>query len=232
MKRRIIALGVSYIGKLRSYLRKASKTHAQEALELGRQSVALGLDTLELEQIHQSALDALQISEGKGELIAQAGRFFAAATAPIVVMHSEACRRTRELAQLKVALRERTSALNEAQRTLRYHSEKRKGSEAAFVARGKHCSNLLRESHQVQDRLRLLTHNVLKNHERQRSKLSHELQDDLAQNLLGINVRLLLLRTKIGKESKGLSSDLTETQRLVAASRRSMRKATRRIAAP
>jgi signal transduction histidine kinase len=231
-KQRISALRIHYLERLRGNLRKASPALAPEETSLGREAVALGLEIQEMAQIHQSALDTLKISKGKRELIALAEQFFAAATTPIVELNREAVRRTEDLHCLKMTLRERTSELNQAQRSLQHHVDKRQITEAAIKANGKHSSDLLKESQLVQDRLRLLTRQVLKDQERQRSKISHELQDDIAQNLLGINVRLLLLRTKAGKDSKGIANDLTKTQRLIAESRRSMRKATRRIAAP
>jgi signal transduction histidine kinase len=229
MKQRIIALRNRYVKGLRSYLRKASSAHAQVALRLGRQAVAIGLETLELARIHHWALEVLKISKGKRDLISQAERFFAEATTPIVVLHSEACRNSRELNRLKQILRKRTSELNQAHRTLRRNVELRQTTEAALKVSDKHNSTLLRESHLVRDSLKHLTRNGLKAQEQQRSKISHELQDDIAQTLLGINVRLLHLRTKAGNGSQALSDDLATAQRLVAESRRSVRKVTRSI---
>jgi two-component system, NarL family, sensor histidine kinase DegS len=229
MKQRIIALRHRYVKGLRSYLRKASRAHAQEGLSLGRQAVALGLENLELAQIHQWAIDALKVSTGKRELITQAERFFAEATTPIVMLHSEASRNARELSRLKKTLRERTSALKLAHHSLQRNVARRQTTEAALKANGKHYNSLLKESHLVRDSLQHLTRKVLRAQEQQRSEISHELQDDIAQTLLGINVRLLLLRTKAGSGSQGISDELASTQRVVAASRRSVRNVTRRI---
>jgi len=199
---------------------------------LGRQAVALGLETLELAEIHRSAIAALGISKGRGDLHKLAECFFAEATTPIVVLHSAACRNTRKLNQLKRALRERTSALSQARRTLRHNVVKRRSTEAALKANSRHCGDLLRESNLVRDGLRLLARKVLKAQEQQRSEISHELQDDIAQTLIGINARLLFLRTKAGKGSEGFSDALVKTQRLVAESKRSMRAVTGRIRTP
>jgi signal transduction histidine kinase len=46
----------------------------------------------------------------------------------------------------------------------------------------------------VQERLRHLAHEILLAQEDERKKVSHELQDEIAQTLLGINVRLLSLK--------------------------------------
>ena len=42
--------------------------------------------------------------------------------------------------------------------------------------------------------LRRLTHQILSAQEAERKKISHELRDEIAQTLLGINVRLLTLK--------------------------------------
>lgn len=232
MKPRAIALRGRYIDGLRHYLRKASRAHVKEALRLGRQAVALGLETLELAQVHQSALDALDISRGNRRLIRRAECFFAEATTPIVMEHSAASRNIRKLNRLKQDLRERTSALNLAHRTLRRNVEKRRITEAALKVNGRHHRALLKESNLVRDSLRQLTRKVLRAQEQQRNQISHELQDDIAQTLLGINVRLLHLRTRAGGDSRGFADDLAQTQRLVKESQRSVRTATRRILLP
>jgi signal transduction histidine kinase len=73
----------------------------------------------------------------------------------------------------------------------------------------------LKDSLQLQNRLRQLTHQVLVAQEDERKKISHELQDEIAQNLLGINVRLLLLKQTTRSEAKGLRNQIASAQRLV-----------------
>jgi signal transduction histidine kinase len=76
----------------------------------------------------------------------------------------------------------------------------------------------LRASLQWQKHLRRMTHRVLVAHEDERLKLSHELQDEIAQTLLGINVRLLLLKQAARSKAKGLKNEIASTQRLVVRS--------------
>lgn len=232
MNPRSTTLRNCYLDGLRSYLHDATRPWKRAALRLGRQAVALGLETLELAQIHRSAIDALTMPRGKGDLHKRAECFFAEATTPIVVLHSAACRNTRRLNQLKRALRARTSALSRAHRTLRHNVAKRRSTEAALKESSRHRGNLLRESNLVRDSLHLLTRKVLKAQEHQRSQISHDLQDDIAQTLIGINARLLFMRNKAGKGSAGIVDDLATTQRLVAESQRSMRAVTSRIRVP
>ena len=61
----------------------------------------------------------------------------------------------------------------------------------------------LKASLQLQKHLRQLTHRVLVAQEDERLKLSHELRDEIAQTLLGINVRLLLLKQAARSKAKG-----------------------------
>ena len=73
----------------------------------------------------------------------------------------------------------------------------------------------LKASLQLQKQLRQLTRRVLVAQEVERGKLSHELRDEIAQTLLGINVRLLLLRQAARSKAKGLKNEIASTQRLV-----------------
>jgi signal transduction histidine kinase len=75
--------------------------------------------------------------------------------------------------------------------------------------------------------LRQLTHEVLRAQEEERRKISHELQDQIAQTLLGINVRLLSLKEEARGNTQGLKNEIASTQRLVAKSAKSVRRAAR-----
>ncbi len=68
-----------------------------------------------------------------------------------------------------------------------------------------------------------MTHRVLASQEEDRKKISLELQNEIAQTLLGINVRLLTLKQEARNNSKGLKKEIAKTQRLVLGSSRSVR---------
>jgi signal transduction histidine kinase len=82
----------------------------------------------------------------------------------------------------------------------------------------------LKESLQLQEGLRQLTHQVLAAQEDERKKISRELQDEIAQTLLGINVRLLSLKQEARTNTKGLKNEIASTQRLVVKSAKSVRR--------
>jgi signal transduction histidine kinase len=91
----------------------------------------------------------------------------------------------------------------------------RKTAEAALRRSVNDCAKLLQESHHLQKHLQQCTHRILSAQENERSKLSYELRDEIAQTLLGINVRLLTLKKGAGAGSRGLAKEIASTQRLV-----------------
>jgi signal transduction histidine kinase len=101
--------------------------------------------------------------------------------------------------------------------------------EDASARRGRHHQKSLEESLELQKRLRQLTHQVLRAQEDERKMISRELQDDIAQTLLGINVRLLSMRQEAHKNTKGIKNDIASTQRLVAKSAQSVRQVGQKI---
>jgi signal transduction histidine kinase len=107
---------------------------------------------------------------------------------------------------------------------------KRVRADCAKSSRLHHQS--LAESIELQKHLRQLTHRVLVAQEAERVKLSHELQDEIAQTLLGINVRLLALKKGARSGTAGLQNEITRTQRLILKSARSVRRFARELGLP
>jgi signal transduction histidine kinase len=73
----------------------------------------------------------------------------------------------------------------------------------------------LDESLPLQKRLQHLTHRILSAQEDKRKTISHDLQNEIAQTLLGINVRLLTVKKAAGLNDKSLQKEIASTQRLV-----------------
>jgi signal transduction histidine kinase len=65
--------------------------------------------------------------------------------------------------------------------------------------------------------------------ENERKKISLELQDEIAQTLLGINVRLLSLKQQSRNSTKGFKNEIASTRRLVVESAKSVRRVAREI---
>lgn len=197
------------------------------ALGLGRQAVTFGLETLELARIHERALTTLELSNDKRGLVKRAEFFFTEAIIPIVQTHRAARQSKTELNRLNETLRRRTAELAATNRQLQRGIVRRKRVEVALQKSGEHYTRLLKESLQLQEGLRQLTHQVLTAHEDERQNISRELQDEIAQTLLGINVRLLSLKQEARSNTAGLKNEIASTQRLVVNSARSVRRVAR-----
>jgi len=99
-----------------------------------------------------------------------------------------------------------------------------KAIENPFEKSGKHRDKRLQESLQLQKELRQLTHQALMAQEDDRKKISCGLQDEIAQTLLGINVRLLTLKREGRHNAKGFKNEIAKAQRLVLKSAQSARR--------
>ena len=227
MKRKLSDLSQQYAAALKKHLKQGARASLQPALNLGRQAVALGLETLELARIHEGALAALQLSNGRNGLSKRAESFFNEAITAIVETHHAARQSKIDLNRLNEMLGRRTAELAATNRQLQRGIVRRKSVEAALKKSGLHYSKLLKDSLQLQEGLRQLTHQVLVAQEDERRKISTELQDEIGQTLLGINVRLLSLKREARSNTKGLKNEIASTQRLVAKSARSVRRVAR-----
>ena len=198
----------------------------QPALELGRQAVVLGLETLELARMHERAFATLELSPANRPK-RQAEIFFTEAIIPIVETHRAARQSKIDLGRLTEKLDVRTAELASTNRRLQLGIVRRKSVEAALKKSGIHYSKLLKDSLHLQAGLRELTHQVLAAQEDERRKMSFELQNEIAQTLLGINARLLSLKEDARLNTHGLKNEIAATQQLVVKSAKSVRRVAR-----
>jgi signal transduction histidine kinase len=229
MKRRLFALSERYAKALRKHLHRGLRASLQPALGLGRQAVGLGMETLELARVHERAVATLVPSNNGHQLRRQAENFFTEAISPIVETHRAARQSKMDLNRLTETLDHRTAQLAATNRLLQSDIVRRKSVEATLKKSGVHYGKLLKDSLQLQSRLRLLTHQMLSAQENERKRMSHELQDEIAQTLLGINTRLLSLKREARANTDGLKNEIASTQRLVVKSAKSVRKVARQL---
>jgi signal transduction histidine kinase len=227
MKQKLTKLSQRYVTALRKHLKQGPRASLQPALGVGRQAVALGVETLELARIHERAHTTLELSNSKNGVIKRAEIFFTEAITPIVETQRAARQTKVDLSRLKETLGQRTEELAVTNRQLQRGVVRRKAMEDAFEKSGQHHHKSLEESLQLQKRLRQLTHQVLAAQEDERKNISRELQDKIAQTLLGINVRLLSLKQEARSNTKGLKNEIASTQRLVVKSAKSVRRIAR-----
>ena len=227
MKPKPNGLSQRYVTVLRKHLKQGPRASLQPALELGRRAVGLGLRTLDLARIHERALVTLEAAGGKDGFHKRAEIFFTEALTPIVETHHAARQSKIELNRLNETLARRTAELAVTRRQLQRGIVRRKTVEAALKKGSEHYARLLKESLQVQEDLRQLTHRVLVTQENERKNISGELQNKIGQTLLGINVRLLSLKQEARNNTKGLKKEIASTQRLVVKSANSVRQVAR-----
>jgi two-component system, NarL family, sensor histidine kinase DegS len=227
MKRKMMLLAGQYQAALRKHLKAGGGTDVRPALRVGRQAVALGLDTLELARMHEQALVALSLAASKNGSLKRAEIFFTEVIGPVVETHRAGRESKTQLSRLNETLNRRTAELAVTNRQLQRGIIRRKSVESALKKSGEHYAKLLRDSLQLQEGLRQLTHEVLTAQEDERKKISRELQDEISQTLLGINVRLLSLKQEARTNTKGLKNEIASTQKLVLESAKSVRRVAR-----
>ncbi|HLP25418.1 MAG TPA: histidine kinase, partial [Acidobacteriota bacterium] len=201
--------------------RASSLRPPRAARALGPKAFALGLDPLDLVQVHDRALNGLNLSGSRipapssDGAPTQAGSFLLAALTSLAeVQHAH--RQTAATApRLVASLRARSSALTRVRRQLQREVARRKLAEQQLSLGTRHYNRLLAQSHQLQIQSRRLAHQVLTAQEEERKEISRELHDEVAQILAGINVQLAALKEASAIGSRGLRRRINQTQQLV-----------------
>ena len=204
---------------LRNFLHQGAGSDLEPARELGRQAMAIGLETLDMARIHEIALVALVLpsfpAATNPSLIGRAGLFFAEAITPIEQTHRGAREANTHLNQLVRTLSQRTLELATSVADLKQEILQRKAVEESLRASELTATGLLEKSRLLQEELRHLSRQLLSAQEEERRKISRELHDVIAQTLTGINVRLAALKTESSDSIAKLHQKITSTQRLV-----------------
>jgi signal transduction histidine kinase len=229
MKQRLIRLSQRYVNALRKQLKQGPQASMKPALKLGREAVTLGVETLGLARIHEHALVELELSDAKNAFSKVAGIFFTEANTLIEETHHAARQAQAHLSKVMSTLCRRTEQLAVCNRQLQKSVARRKLMEDDFAKHRTLHQKSLEESLELQKRLRELTHQVMEAQENERRKISRELQDEIAQTLLGINVRLLSLKNEARSNTKDFKKEIASTQRLLVKSARSVRQVGRKI---
>jgi len=219
MKDRHNALTRDYYLALRKHLNQSDGSDMEPARELGRQAMAIGLETLDLARLHEIALASLMVPSASSainhNIIGRAGLFFAEAITPIEQTHRGAREANTHLNQIVKSLSERTLELATSVEDLKQEIIQRKSVEESLRASELTSSILLDNSRRMQAELRNLSRQLLSVQEEERRKISRELHDVIAQTLTGINVRLASLKTESYDSVAKLHKRITSTQRLV-----------------
>jgi len=204
---------------LRKHLKQGSQVSVEPAQGLGRRAITLGLETLDLARIHEHALITLVLPSSPPDtrdmMVRRAGTFFAEAITPIEKTHRTAREANVRLNQMVEVLHRRSADLADSNRQLKQEVAQRKTVEESLRKSERHYSELLEQSHHLQEQLRHLSRQLLLAQEEERKRISRELHDEIAQTLTGINVRLAALKTEATHNTKGLQNKISSTQRMV-----------------
>ena len=156
--------------------------------------------------------------------IKRAELFFAEAITPIEETHRAALKANVRLSRLRQTLGRRTVNLAASHQSLKRDIVQRKTAEQTLKKSGERTQKLLKESRRLQKHLQRLTHQLLSAQEDKRKQISRNLHDEIAQTLLGINVRLLTLKKEAALDAGGLKKEIVSTQRLVDKSVKSIKR--------
>lgn len=220
MKRKLNGFSRRYHAALRKHLKRSGPcAGGPPASGLGREALALGIETLDLARIHEQVLSSVTSpghSPGaRDEMIRRAGTFFAEAIAPIEKTHRTAREANTHLNQIIRTLTHRSLELAAANRLLKQEILQRKSAEDSLRKSDQHYGELLEQSRRMQEQLRLLSRQLLLAQEEERKKISRELHDVIAQTLTSINVQLAQLKKEAAIDVRGLGRNIARTQQLV-----------------
>ena len=115
---------------------------------------------------------------------------------------------------------------------LKLETGQRRIVEKALKESERHYRLLLEESGRTNEHLRHLSRQILSAQEEERKEISRKLHDEIAQTLLGINVRLETLKREALVNVDGLKAEISNTQRLVERSVKSIQRFAREFGIP
>jgi signal transduction histidine kinase len=222
MKSTRIRLAQQYEAALRKYVKLSSRTGLPLARGVGKLAAALGLRALDLARLHDQALAKFGPPVTRDRAPHRADAFFAEASEQLIPTGPSARRAAAHLRQLNQQLRQRTVDLAISRRIRTQGLVDRNALREALQKKTEHNARLLAKSRDLQRCFQRLTCRMLAAQENERTAISRTLHEDVAQAMLGIQVRLAHLKSESARNTSGLKKELTVTQRLVANSAKTL----------
>lgn len=208
-----------YPAALRNYLGQGPRSSLRPALGLGRQAAALGLETLDVARVHEQALRALIVPNGsprsRQRMLLRTKKFFEETLVPIEQTHAAAKEDVRHVAELDEELRLRTAESSASSQRLKQGVMRRQSAETDLRKCGERHARLVKKSVGLEGRLQEQMRQILAAQEDERRASSRKLQNEIAQILVAIHVRLLTLKEAAKANTESLKKEIAETQALV-----------------
>ena len=213
----IAAWSTRYRTGLFRHLAQGPQASLRAAAKLGREAAALGLETLDVAQIHEQALKTVAAPSGsvRTRSVRRSRAFFEETIVPIEQTHAAAKEGVRREEKLSRTLRERTAESTASTRRLAKGVVGRQQAEAALGQSGERRTQMVGELRELEDRLHGQMRQILETQEDERCTTSLELQNEIAQILAAIHVRLLALKDAAKSNTESLKKEIAETQKLV-----------------
>jgi len=212
-------LSARYLASLRTHLDQRDPHVPSAAPKLGRTAVALGLATLDLASIHEQAVRTLALTHDLGRprsrSLRHARAFFAQVLTPVNAERRSNRKKHDELLRRIETLRRHAGAIARGNRRLEREVARREAAEKKNAEATERYRALFLESQAMQNKLRLLTRQIISAQEEERKKISRELHDEVVQTLVGINVELTALGKGAAVGVLTLKQKIARTRRLV-----------------
>lgn len=226
-------LPARYAAALHAYVRHSDDADFTTAHELGDEALASELSTLDMAKIHDQALASVITAdhppEATNELTATASRFFNEAITAIEQTHPGALASAVDLKAVTDSLDQRSSDLEHSQREVKREAGDRKTAESALATSKVAAQALLEESLRLETHLKDTAQQILTANEDERKRMSLQLQDEIAQTLLGIHARLLALKMEVSANNDLVAQEISVTQLLVEESTETIRRYAREL---
>ncbi len=209
-----------YHSALHAHLKLGRAATLDSARAVGAEALLSGLKTLDLARLHEHTL-VMEVLPNcppklRASTLKSAGAFFAESVSSLEKRDKRGKPIAEgELKKVIATLSRHTVDLALLNVKLGREITRRKDVEATLLKSERHYAESLARSDRLKEQLRRLSRQILSAQEDERKKISRELHDVVAQALSGINVRLSTLKREALLNTKGLSRNITLTQRLV-----------------
>ncbi len=218
-----------YKRALHAYCIERGDSSIKTAYNLGSEALAMKLGALDLAKLHEQALASLihakTTPEEKSAIATRATRFFKASVAVIADTPGTVV----SLRAVTGSLDQTLSDLAEAKKNVKLQHAERRVAEVALAASEVAAQSLLAESLQLEIHLKVTARKILMANEDERKRMSLKLQDEIAQTLLGIHIRLLALQSEVSANNVAIVKEISATQRLVEKSAETIRQYSRQL---